>query len=305
MIWILYKSINSESHSYEKKRISEELEKQNIPYKNMDIYDIQFIVSVNNVKFYYKNEEIQVPSLVVNRIGATISPYAKYILSTLHNFGIKCYNTPEVINICTDKVLSYSYFSSKGIDIPKSSVFIKDDNIDILKNNFNKFIMKEIFGRTGNGVFLIKNFESLKRMIQVIKNIGRLNNPFIIQDFIDNKVGQDLRVLIIDNKPVGLMKRTNKSIVSNISSGGRGEKVELTEEVESYCKKICQLLNNELYIGSIDFLFGKDKLIFCEVNVNPGFEGYDKHTNSNFAEQIASYLKIEMERGQDGNAAVC
>ena len=305
MIWILYASLDNDSHLYERTRLSEELDNQNIQYKNIDVRNIQFIVSQNTVKFYYDQEEIETPTLVVNRIGATIALYAKYVLNTLHNFNIKCFNTPNVINLCTDKALSYSFFSSKGLNVPKSSVFIKDENLNILSKNFDKFIMKEIFGRTGNGVFLVNNFDVFKNLLKVMRNIARLHEPIIIQDFIGDKVGQDLRVLILGNKPVGLMKRMSSHVVSNISSGGIGEKVELTKEVEDFCKKVCESLNNEIYIGSIDFLYGKDKLVLCEVNVNPGFEGYDKYTNSNFAKQIAGYIKEELERGQDGNAAVC
>ena len=305
MIWILHSHYENISNRYEKDKISEELKKQDIEHINMDIKDIQFIFEKNNVKLFYKNEEIQAPDLVLNRIGATISTYAKYILTVLHNFNIRCFNPPEIINLCTDKVLSYSYFSSKGIDIPKSTVFVGDENVNVLRKYYDKFIMKEIFGRTGNGVFLVNNFDVFNNLMKVVKNIGKLTHPFIIQEFIGNKIGQDLRVLILGNKPAGLMKRMNANIVSNISSGGVGEKIELTEEIENICKKICDLLDNKLYIGSIDFLFEEDKLIFCEVNVNPGFQGYDKYTESNFAEQIASYLKKELERGQDGNAAVC
>ena len=112
----------------------------------------------------------------------------------------------------------------------------------------------------------------------------------LIQEYIGSKFGEDLRVIVIGSKVVGIMNRksVNGDFRANISKGGYGELYPITEEIEKISIKATNLLG--LDIAGIDLLFDGDSFRVCEANACPGFKGFEKYCNFNIADHITEYI---------------
>ena len=116
----------------------------------------------------------------------------------------------------------------------------------------------------------------------------------IIQEFIEDSYGKDLRVFVLNGKVVGCMMRqsTDDDFRANITRGGEGIPYQITEEIEFLSGECSRLLN--LDIAGVDLLFNNGSYSICEVNSSPGFEGMDRFCKTNIAEQIVTYVKYKL-----------
>ena len=130
------------------------------------------------------------------------------------------------------------------------------------------FIIKYRFGKQGMNIYIINNENEFK---ELLKNINP--DDYILQEYIQNTYGKDVRVFIVGNKVVGACERVNDSdFKSNLAQGGLSYHFELNEEIIDDSLT----LKNELLgdIISVDYVFGDDGLLFCEANTNPGFASF-------------------------------
>lgn len=219
----------------------------------------------------------------------------KYVLKALEKCGIPLYNAYEPITVCDDKMLTLLHLSNNGIKMPKTlsgllcfdgSKKVKESTVDrIIQNLGLPVIVKECFGSLGKGVYLAKNKAELWDICEKVKT-----KPHLFQEFISASYGKDVRVIVIGNEVVGgILRVSDNDFRSNISSGGHGEKIELSNEIKDLALKISRLLNLK-YCG-MDFLIDKDGApILCEVNSNAFFKGFEKVTGINVAKKYAEFI---------------
>jgi RimK family alpha-L-glutamate ligase len=126
--------------------------------------------------------------------------------------------------------------------------------------------------------------------------VGNLDTPkiLLVQEYIDAKPGEDLRVYVIGGKVIGAMKRhaPEGDFRANISAGGRGEPFEVNNEIDYLAREAARICG--LDIAGIDLLFDKDGYKICEANSAPGFEGFENYCQVDIAGQIAEYIKYKL-----------
>ena len=220
---------------------------------------------------------------------------AKYI----ENCGIRVFNSSYSIRICDDKSLTYLYL----LDVVRQpkTIFspliyyhsLADDdefiNLAISKLKF-PFIFKECFGSFGKQVYLIN---SKNELVEKIRNAG--NFPFIMQEYIKESYGKDLRVYVVGDKIVGAIKRENINgdFRANIEIGGKAYKYDLNSEERDMALKVAKHL--KLDFCGVDILFGKDNTpILCEVNSNAYFLGMNNSLNIKVEDEIIKYIINEI-----------
>lgn len=218
------------------------------------------------------------------------------LASLLESEGLKVFNSSNSIRLCDDKALTYLKLRNKNIKQPKT-VFspllyyhdaVEDDKyIDIILNNFKfPFVFKECFGSFGKQVSLINSIDEL---IVKIKDANVW--PYLIQEFISESYGKDLRIYVVGDEIKATMKRENKNgdFRANIEIGGVGEPYELNEKQKNLAIAVVKELG--LSFGGIDLLFGKDdEPIFCEANSNAFFNELDKIANVSIEDSIFEYI---------------
>ena len=215
---------------------------------------------------------------------------AKY----LEDLKIKVFNKADAIEICDSKIKLHQFLSGSGIKTPKTII----GPLAYYKQNLNKeyfdkiiselgpnFILKEANGSFGMQVYQIKNFNSFT---EIMEKIG--NNEFLMQKNILTSEGRDIRVNIVGDKIVGSMLRINEDdFRANITLGGKGEVIELTDMQKNLAMKVHRKLG--LDFSGVDLLFGKnDEVILCEVNSNVNFLSYEKIANVNIASMIIEHV---------------
>ena len=224
----------------------------------------------------------------------------RYALSEIEKTGIRCFNNYRAMTLCDDKMLTYIALSDADIPMPETysaplcytpSADIPNGYFDFLEEKLGfPMIIKECYGSLGKGVRLARNKDELKVFSKELKL-----KPHVYQKFVSESFGTDLRVIVIGGKYVGAMKRTSyNDFRSNVSAGGKGENFSADEKTIALSEKIANLLGLD-YCG-IDFLFGKDGLVLCEVNSNAFFKEFEKATKINVAELYAKHIVSSLKK---------
>ena len=223
----------------------------------------------------------------------------KYLSAILEKKGIRLFNRHDKIRVCDDKGETVIALSGHGFNLPDTvfaplcynagAPLFHEDARNIAERLGFPVVVKESFGSMGKGVHKADNMSELTALMQRLKTV-----PHIYQRYIDGRVGQDVRVIVIGGKAEAAMLRSNKNdFRSNIALGGKGEKIELKDaffaDFISEAERAARVLGMD-YCG-VDILFGKNgEPVICEVNSNAFFEGIEAATGVNVAAKYAEYI---------------
>jgi gamma-F420-2:alpha-L-glutamate ligase len=167
-------------------------------------------------------------------------------------------------------------------------------DVDFVEKNIGfPVIVKKISGSYGRGVFLAENKKQLRQLVTMAE-LTKKTYDIIIQEFVKDTWGKDLRVFVVNNKVVGCMMRqaTDDDFRANITRGGEGFPYEVNEQIEWLSSESAKAL--DLDIAGVDLLFDNGGYKICEVNSNPGFEGMETFTKKNIAGEIVLFIKLKL-----------
>ena len=291
-VLILSKKDESE---YENRRLVESLADLGIPATiyHPDKFDV--IVGKNTgYGIKYNGQEFDMPDLVLTRTGSGTTEFITAIVRQFEEESIRCINSSLSVQIAKDKMRSHQLLASHGLPIPNTMLVRFPVEVDIVDNMIGwPCIVKVISGSYGEGIYLCENKTSFKKMMEFV---GNLDTPkiLLVQEYVDAKPGEDLRVFVIGGKVIGAMKRhaPEGDFRANISAGGRGEPFEVNSEIDYLAREAARICG--LDIAGIDLLFDKDGYKICEANSAPGFEGFEKYCQVDVARQFAEYIKYKI-----------
>ena len=217
-----------------------------------------------------------------------------YLAERLENSGVRLFNSKRAVELCDNKILMYQTLAEQGVRIPRTFIapktfdglgYTNDDFLKEVTNNITyPLVIKEAYGSFGEQVYLALNEKSAK---EIIKKIG--HKDFLLQEYIAESKGKDVRINVVGKKAIVSMLRENKNdFRSNISSGGTGYLFEPEQSYLDLAVKAVEALG--LDFAGVDVLFGKNGPIICEVNSNPQFESTLKATGVNLGDVIADYI---------------
>lgn len=224
----------------------------------------------------------------------------KYALKAIENSDIPVFNDYRSVTVCDDKALTALALAGENVPMPET-VFaplcyneatpIDSSRLDAVENRLGyPMIVKECYGSRGAAVYLVNDRRELDEVWSKLKT-----TPHLYQKFIEESRGRDLRVIVVGNEVLGGMMRKNDSdFRSNIAIGGKGYKYEPSEELKALSLKITSRLG--LAYAGIDYLFGNDGWLLCEVNSNAFFEGFEKTTEVNVAAAYARYVMSVIDK---------
>ncbi|MGN0818581.1 MAG: RimK family alpha-L-glutamate ligase [Candidatus Coproplasma sp.] len=212
----------------------------------------------------------------------------------LESAGLPVFNSPESVAICDDKILTQLALDKAGVRTPETVIAPKTfDGVGYNDLGFVDtaahmlglpMVIKQACGSFGKQVYIAETAERAK---DIIKNFG--SNAFLMQRFISESRGRDVRVNVVGGKVVCAMLRENKDdFRSNITNGGKAERYVPTEQEEMLALAACSAVGVDF--AGVDVLFGADGPYICEVNSNPHFKSTLDCTGVNLAEHIARYV---------------
>ncbi|MDY4214621.1 MAG: RimK family alpha-L-glutamate ligase [Candidatus Onthovivens sp.] len=218
-----------------------------------------------------------------------------YLSLRLEAMGCKVFNNSKAILLCDNKILMYQELFKNNIRIPKTYIAPKTFeninycNLDFL-NTIEKelgypMVFKEAYGSFGEQVYLVNNHNEA---ISLIKKIGY--KDFLIQEYIKTSKGKDIRINVVNHKPVCSILRYNDfDFRSNISNGGKAINYEPNKEFLDLAIKASKALN--LDFGTVDMLVDESNHpIVCELNSNPQFKSTFDVTNVDLSDYIRDYI---------------
>ena len=270
--------LDSREYLYEAERLVEEFEKLGVDVSVVRLDEYPAIISDGKIDigfsadfFVYLDKD-------------------KYVLTMLEKSGAKVFNNARAIQTCDDKMSTYIALSDSGVPMPKTlpGILCYNQN-EKIKEKIEKelaypLIVKESYGSLGKRVYLVKNREELLITLETVKT-----KPHLLQEFIEESKGRDLRVIVVGQKYVGAMERfSDVDFRSNVGAGGKGRKADASDEIKNLSEKIAKILNLD-YCG-IDFLYKDGGVTVCEVNSNAYFFTFEKVTGINVAKNFAEYI---------------
>ena len=298
--WVLYK--NPTDESYETQRLVEEFEKQGIKVRVVNPQDVDIFVDRDDRKsILVAGKSRPLPDFVIPRTGSGTTYFIKAIIRHLERLGVILINGSDAIDNVKDKLYTQQVLGQSSLPVPKTLLVKHPIDIDFVEKNIGyPAIIKTLSGSFGAGVFLSENRKQLQQLLKMAE-ITKPSYNIIIQEFIKDSYGKDLRVLVVNGKVAGCMMRQSidDDFRANITRGGEGIPYQIDADIEWLGGESARLLN--LDIAGVDLLFDGDGYRICEVNSSPGFEGMDKFTKTNVAEQIVTYVKHKIGYSDNRN----
>ena len=298
--WILYK--NPIEESWETRKLVEGFENQGIKVRVVNPQDVDIFVDRDDRKsILVAGKSRALPDFVIPRTGSGTTYFIKAIIRHLERLGVILINGSDAIDNVKDKLYTQQVLGQSSLPVPKTLLVKHPIDIDFVEKNIGyPSIIKTLSGSFGAGVFLCENRKQLQQLLKMAE-ITKPSYNIIIQEFIKESHGKDLRVLVVNGKVVGCMMRqsTDDDFRANITRGGEGIPYQIDDDIQWLGGESARLLN--LDIAGVDLLFDNDGYRICEVNSSPGFEGMDKYTKTNIAEKIVTYVKHKIGYSDNRN----
>lgn len=239
---------------------------------------------------HFRDESLDDFSVVIPRIGASITYYGTAILRQFEMMGVYSLNESTSITRSRDKLRCFQILSRSGIGLPVTSYAHSTRMTEKLIKMVGDApcVIKLIEGTQGKGVILA---ETNKAAESVIDGFRQMKAHFLVQEFIRESNGQDIRAFVIGNKVVASMMRTAKEgeFRSNLHRGGTAKPVEISPEEAEMAVNAAKALG--LNVAGVDLLRSSRGPLILEVNSSPGLQGIETSTGLDIASMIIQYIE--------------
>jgi len=278
---------------YSTRRLVEEARKCNIDVNVLDPLQFSLSIGTENAEILHKGEPIRIDA-VIPRIGHSITRHGVALLNQFEQIGIYAANSGDGIRLSRDKLLASQILAKNGIKIPTTAYVrdIRDVDAAIQRVGGLPCVIKVSEGTQGQGVFLRHTLREAKNLVEALL-LG--DKAVLIQEYIAESHGKDIRVLVVGDKVVAAMRRRARGseFRSNYHLNGTVEAVTLSPEAETIARRAARVLG--LGIAGVDLLEGEEGALVLEVNSSPGLEGIEKASKVNVAAAIIEYIMDDWE----------
>lgn len=275
--------------NYSTMRLREEAEKRG--HEVIVINYARCYVTIESSKpvVRYEGEDLNDIDVIIPRIASSLTKYGTAIVRQFELRGTFTTARSIAINRTRDKLRATQLLAQTGVGIPKT-VFAREtaDLDDVIEHAGGApLIIKVARGTHGNGVVLAETRKAAQAVMQAFYVEGV---TFLVQEYIDEAAGSDIRAFVVGGKVVASMKRQSldDDFRSNLHQGGEGTPVKLSDEERKTAQKAARAMG--LPICGVDMLRSDRGPLVLEVNSSPGF-GIEKFTGHNVAEKIIEYIE--------------
>ncbi|MDO5510988.1 MAG: 30S ribosomal protein S6--L-glutamate ligase [Weeksellaceae bacterium] len=243
----------------------------------------------------YKNR-LEKMDAIIPRIGSSITFYGSAVIRQFEMMNVFTTLNSNALLRSRDKLRSMQLLSRESIGFPRT--FFTNMNTSLEAEDIIEMaggvplVVKVLEGTQGLGVMLL---ESEMAATSVIQAMHSLHARIMVQEFIAEARGSDIRAFVVDGKIVGSMKRTGKEgdFRSNLHRGGSAEAVKLTAEEKNVVLRSCVALG--LKVAGVDLLRSSRGPLVMEVNSSPGLEGIEAATGVNIAGEIIKFVERQVD----------
>lgn len=275
---------------YSHRRLIEAARMRGHEIEVVDTLRVYVNISSKKPAVRYRGRDLEGFDAVIPRIGASITAFGTAVLRQFEVMGVYPLNESVAISRSRDKLRSLQLMSRKGIGLPVTCFAHKTGQAGDIINQVGgaPVVIKVLEGTQGIGVVLGETENAAKSMIQAF---GGLNADILVQEFIKEARGEDIRALVIGNRVVAAMKRTGAEgdFRSNLHRGGQAVQIKITPGERATAVKAAKVLG--LNVAGVDMLRSNRGPVVMEVNSSPGLEGIEKATGKDIAGMIIQFLE--------------
>lgn len=281
---------------YSHRRLVEAAKERGHEIRIIDTLRVYMNISAHKPDVRYRGEVLPVFDAVIPRIGASITFYGLAVLRQFEMMGTWSLNESVAIGRSRDKLRSLQLLSRAGIGLPVTgfahSTRDTEDLIEMVGGA--PLVIKLLEGTQGIGVVLGETHSSAKSVIEAFHGV---NANILVQEYVKEAKGVDLRCFVIGGKVIGAMMRKGApdEFRSNLHRGGSATVVKITPEERSTAIRAAKTLG--LNVAGVDLLRSNHGPVVMEVNSSPGLEGIEKATGIDIAGEIVKFLEKNAKPG--------
>ncbi|MDB9720949.1 30S ribosomal protein S6--L-glutamate ligase [Winogradskyella sp.] len=277
-------------HLYSTARLVDEAEKRGHKVEIIDPLKCDIIIEKEKPTIFYKDRYLDYVDAIIPRIGASVTFYGCAVVRQFEEMGVFTIASSDAILRSRDKLRSLQRLSKAGIGMPKTvfTNYSRDVEEVIEHVGGTPVIIKLLEGTQGLGVVLA---ESKNAAESVLEAFNGLQARVIVQEYIKEAKGADLRALVVDGEVVGAMKRQGKEgeFRSNLHRGGSANIIKLDKDELKLAMNAAKVL--KLPVCGVDMLQSARGPLLLEVNSTPGLEGIEAATEKNIAKAIITFIE--------------
>jgi ribosomal protein S6--L-glutamate ligase len=275
---------------YSHKRLIEAAEARGHQIDVIDTLKVYMNITSHHPDVRYQGERLMGYQAVIPRIGASVTSYGLAVLRQFEMMGVWPLNESVAIGRSRDKLRSLQLLARAGVGLPVTayahSSKLADDVIKIAGGT--PVVIKLLEGTQGIGVVLGETHNSAKSVIEAFRGV---NVNIMVQEFIKEAGGSDIRCLVIGDKVIAAMKRQGAQgdFRSNLHRGGTAKSIKITPEERSVATRAAKTLG--LNVCGVDLLRSNHGPVIMEVNSSPGLEGIETATGLDIAGKIIEFME--------------
>jgi len=275
---------------YSTKRLIDEAEQRGHDVEIIDPLKCDIIIEKEKPTIYYKDRYLDYVDAIIPRIGASVTFFGCAVVRQFEMMNVFTIATSDAIIRSRDKLRSFQRLSKAGIGMPKTvfTNYSRDVEEVIAHVGGTPVIIKLLEGTQGLGVVLAETKNAAESVLEAFNG---LQARALIQEYIEEAKGSDIRALVVDGHVVGAMKRQGKEgeFRSNLHRGGSAEIIKLNEAELKVAMKASRAL--KLPVCGVDMLQSARGPLLLEVNSTPGLEGIESATQKNIARAIITFIE--------------
>ncbi len=283
--------LSRNANLYSTRRLVEACEQRGHEVQVIDTLKCYMDITSSSPAVWYQGEKLEGFDAIIPRIGASITQYGLSVIRQFEMMGAYTLTESIALGRSRDKLRSLQLLSRKGVGMPKTGFAHSVDNtkelIDLVGGA--PLVIKLTEGTQGKGVVLA---ETRKAAESVIDAFRELEADILVQEFIKEAGGSDVRCLVIGKKVVAAMERTaaEGEFRSNLHRGGTAQLTRLTPSERATAIKAAQCMG--LNVAGVDLLRSNRGPLVMEVNSSPGLEGIENATKKDVATLIVEFIEL-------------
>jgi ribosomal protein S6--L-glutamate ligase len=282
---------------YSTRRLVEACKERGHEARVLDVLRCYMNITSHRPSIHYKGENLEGFEAVIPRIGASVTFYGTAVLRQFEMMGVYPLNESVAITRARDKLRALQLLARKGIGLPVTGFAHKPDDVaDLLKEvGGAPAVIKLLEGTQGIGVVLAETHKAAESVIEAFMGL-RAN--ILVQEFIAEAGGADIRCFVIGEKVVAAMKRQGKEgeFRSNLHRGGTAGLIRITPEERSTAVRAARAMG--LNACGVDVLRSNHGPVVMEVNSSPGLEGIETATGKDIAGMMIDFIEHDAKPGR-------
>jgi ribosomal protein S6--L-glutamate ligase len=286
--------LSRNSKLYSTSRLVEAAEARGHQVRVLDVLRCYMNITSHNPSIHYRGEDLTGFDAVIPRIGASVTFYGTAVLRQFEMMNVMPLNESVAISRSRDKLRSTQLLARKGIGLPVTGFANNPDDIEDLISQVGgaPLVIKLLEGTQGIGVVLAETHNAAESVIQAFMG---LKANIMVQEFIKEAGGSDIRCFVVGDKVVASMKRQGAKgeFRSNLHRGGSAELVRLTPEERSTAIRAAKIMG--LNVCGVDLLRSNHGPVIMEVNSSPGLKGIETSSGKDISDLIIQFIEKRFE----------